>query len=75
MHLTHNIITFAIICLEIIVSIGDAGAVEPASLPKAVIDQATHVFSPAIAGVDVVHHFIIGNQGNGPLTIVGVQGG
>ncbi len=44
-------------------------------LPKAVMDQPAYTFPPAIAGAEVSHAFTIGNQGDAPLNIVGVQTG
>lgn len=67
--------SIAIICFIIIVLAGYANATEAPPSSKAVIDQTTYVFSPVIAGIEVSHAFTIGNQGDVPLNIAGVQAG
>jgi hypothetical protein len=68
-----DFIKVAIIWFLIIFQAGYVWSIEPS--PKAVIDQTTHEFSPVIAGTEVSHGFILGNQGDAPLNIVGVQAG
>ena len=68
-----DFIKVVIIYFLIIFPVSYVWAIEPS--PKAVIDQTTHEFSPVIAGTEVSHGFILGNQGGAPLNIVGVQAG
>jgi hypothetical protein len=70
--LLNNIAT---ICFIVIISAGYVNATGTIPSPKAVIDQITYVFSPVIAGTEVSHSFSIGNQGDAPLNIAGVQAG
>jgi hypothetical protein len=55
-----------------IFSAGHTGAEESAMLPKAVIEQTKHEFSPVIAGADVTHVFKIQNTGAATLSIPGI---
>lgn len=68
-----DLIKVAIIYFLIIFPVGYVWPIAPS--PKAVIEQITHEFSPVIAGTEVSHGFILGNQGHAPLNIVGVQAG
>ena len=72
---TGSLNNITIIYFIIFILVGYANSTETASSPKAIIEQTTYVFSPVIAGTEVSHGFILGNQGDAPLNIVGVQAG
>ena len=75
MKISSGTLNIALVCLLIILPTGHIGAVETLPLPKAVVEQPSHQFSPVIAGAEIVHHFTLGNQGEAALNIVGVQSG
>ncbi len=43
--------------------------------PKAVMEEISYEFSPVIAGTEVMHRFLILNQGDATLNIIDVHTG
>jgi Skp family chaperone for outer membrane proteins len=43
------------------------------NVPRAVIQNFVHEFSPVVEGIQIVHDFIVQNKGNAPLIIEKVK--
>lgn len=43
------------------------------ALPKALFPESSWNFDPVLEGTDVIHDFIVKNQGLAPLEILGVK--
>ena len=50
-------------------------AAAAAGQPKAVVQEREHDFGTAYAGKNIIHSFVIQNQGDAPLELGGVRTG
>ena len=62
-----------LICLSPV--IGHADTADSRTGPKAYLPDQLFAFQPVVEGTDVVHEFVIFNQGDEPLNILKVKSG
>ena len=64
------IVMAAIVCVPV-VAVGTPADGQP----KAVVQEREHDFGTAYAGKNIIHSFVIQNQGDAPLELGGVRTG
>jgi hypothetical protein len=63
---------FFIVCIFLLLPAGSM-AQQASPSPRAVVAESTFEFKPVLEGTQVVHAFILKNQGDAPLNILKIS--